>query len=105
VLGTLESHLAGRRTTVLREAVENEINYFGSNLSRMKYKNGKRRGEPLGSGAIESTCRQYQCRFKRPGPLWTRVGDEALMCLETFWRHDRWHVLYPHIFHGDPHRN
>jgi len=52
--------------------------------------------QPLGSGAIESTCRQYQCRFKRTGQFWTTVGDEALMCLETFWRNNRWHELYPH---------
>jgi hypothetical protein len=25
------------------------------------------------------------------------VGDEALMCLETFWRNGRWHVLFPHV--------
>jgi hypothetical protein len=52
--------------------------------------------QPLGSGAIESTCRQYQCRFKRTGQFWTTAGDEALMCLETFWRNGRWHELYPH---------
>ena len=52
--------------------------------------------EPLGSGAIESTCRQYQCRFKRTGQFWTMEADEALMCLETFWRNGRWHDLFPH---------
>ena len=52
--------------------------------------------EPLGSGAVESTCRQYQCRFKRTGQFWTMAGDEALMCLETFWRNRRWHDLFPH---------
>ena len=51
---------------------------------------------PLGSGAIESTCRQYQCRFKRTGQFWTLEGDEALMGLETFWRNGRWEELYPH---------
>jgi len=105
VITTLENLLLELRTATERAAVEKEINYFGSNLARMRYKDGKRRGEPLGSGAIESTCRQYQCRFKRPGQFWTRVGDEALMCLETFWRNDRWHVLYPHILHGDPRKN
>src|SRR5437773_5916252 len=59
-------------------------------------KSGKLTLEPLGSGAIESTCRQYQCRFKRSGQFWTMDGDESLMCLETFWRNDRWHELYPH---------
>jgi hypothetical protein len=47
----------------------------------------------------ESTCRPYQCRFKRPGQFWSEQGDEALMCLETFWRNDRWHLLFPHITH------
>jgi hypothetical protein len=104
VMAKLETLLEGLRKAAC-EAVEKELNYFGSNLSRMRYKNAKRRGEPLGSGAIESTCRQYQCRFKRPGQFWTRTGDEALMCLETFWRNNRWHLLFPHILHGDPSRN
>ena len=51
---------------------------------------------PVGSGAIESACRQYQCRFKRTGQFWTTVGGEALMCLETLWRNGRWDQLYPH---------
>jgi hypothetical protein len=46
-----------------------------------------------------------KCRFKRPGQFWSLVGDEGLMCLETFWRNDRWHLLFPHILHGDPRRN
>lgn len=104
VLATLESLVAGLRQTA-REAVEKGCHYFGANLARMKYKEGKRRGEPLGSGAIESTCRQYQCRFKRPGQFWSREGDEALMCLETFWRNDRWPVLFPHSLHIDPSKN
>ena len=68
----------------------------------MDYAAARRAGEPQGSGAMESTCRQYQCRFKRPGQFWSCVGDEGLMCLETFWRNRRWHLLFPHILHGDP---
>ena len=52
--------------------------------------------EPVGSGAVESACRQYQGRFKRTGQFWTKEGDEALMCLETYWRNGRWHELHPH---------
>jgi hypothetical protein len=48
----------------------------------------KRRGEPIGSGAVESTCRQTQCHFKRPGQYWSQRGDEAILGLETFWRTD-----------------
>ena len=24
------------------------------------------------------------------------------MCLETFWRNNRGHLLFPHILHGNP---
>ena len=79
-----------------REVLEREAHYFENNRHRLDYAEAKLRGEPLGSGAMESTCRQYQCRFKRPGQFWSREGDEALMCLETFWRNGRWHLLFPH---------
>ena len=88
-----------------RQAVERELNYLESHRERMDYAAARRAGEPQGSGAMESTCRQYQCRFKRPGQFWSCVGDEGVMCLETFWRNQRWHLLFPHILHGDPRRN
>jgi hypothetical protein len=88
--------VAKRLRRARRQQVDREINYFGANLHRMGYPQGAKLGEPLGSGAIESTCRQYQCRFKRPGQFWTTAGDEGLMCLETFWRNQRWQLLFPH---------
>ena len=97
----------------LRKKVQAQITYFENNTNRIHYrailaarkavKKGTatkeqiiKAAEPLGSGAIESTCRQYQCRFKRTGQFWSLEGDEALMCLETFWRNNRWHDLFPH---------
>jgi hypothetical protein len=96
-----------------QKKLQTQIEYFEHNAHRMKYKDifdarqavaeGTatpeqiiQANQPLGSGAIESTCRQYQCRFKRTGQFWTTPGDEALLCLETFWRNGRWHELYPH---------
>lgn len=89
-----------------REAVQGERNYLANNEQRLDYKGAKKRGEPLGSGAMESTCKQYQVRFHRSGQFWTRQGDEALMCVETFWRNRRWHLLFPHVPPDfDPSRN
>lgn len=79
-----------------REKIEGEAAYFQSHNGHLDYAAGAARGEPIGSGAIESTCRQYQCRFKRPGQFWTTEGDEALLALETLWRNNRWHLLFPH---------
>ena len=97
----------------LQEKVQAQITYLENNQHRINYRailaarKAVKKGtatqpqkikacEPLGSGAIESTCRQYQCRFKRTGQFWSVAGDEALMCLETFWRNNRWHDLFPH---------
>jgi hypothetical protein len=88
-----------------REKVEKEVNYLQTNRERMDYGTAKKRGEPLGSGAMESTCRQYQVRFKRTGQFWSQSGDEALMCLETFRRNGRWHLLFPHATRSDPSKN
>jgi hypothetical protein len=89
-----------------RKAVQAERNYLENNRERLDYKGAKERGEPLGSGAMESTCKQYQCRFHRSGQFWTTKGDEALMCLETFWRNGRWSLLFPHVpTNFDPSKN
>lgn len=80
-----------------REAVEAERNFLEKNKKRLDYTGAKERGEPLGSGAMESTCKQYQGRFHRSGQFWTTQGDEALMCLETFWRNARWSLIFPHV--------
>src|SRR6185437_12484456 len=102
VIGELKA-VAKRLRDKRRATAQSELDYFQAHRHRLDYHIAKKRGQPLGSGVIESTCRQYQCRFKRPGQFWTRSGDEALMCLETFWRNGRWHLLYPHS--SDPSKN
>jgi hypothetical protein len=77
------------------EVLNREIDYLKNNQSRMDYAQAKKRNEPLGSGAVESTCKQYQCRFKRPGQFWSRSGDEALLSLETLYRNGQWNRLFP----------
>ena len=88
-----------------RQQVEKEVQYLQTHRERMDYGTARERGEPLGSGAMESTCRQYQVRFKRTGQFWSQCGDEALMCLESFRRNDRWHLLFPHSKRIDPSKN
>jgi hypothetical protein len=95
VIGTLDE-LKPRLSEAAAKVATETIEYYRGNQTRMKYKAGHRRGEPVGSGAIESTCRQLQCRMKRAGQFWSLPGDEALLCLEVFWRNDRWELLFPH---------
>jgi hypothetical protein len=83
-------------TAKQQETLDREIDYFESHKERMDYKNGKALDQPLGSGAIESTCAQYQCRFKRTGQFWSLEGDEAFLALATLHRNGRWNLLFPH---------
>lgn len=96
VVRQLEEVLAALPAGAAAEAVTKEVNYFHEHQGRMDYRAAQRAGEPIGSGPVEATCRQAQCRFKRPGQFWSRTGDEALLCLEMFWRNERWHFLFPH---------
>jgi hypothetical protein len=96
VIRQLEEALAGLADNPAAAAVAREVKYFHEHEERMDYRAGQRRGEPIASGPVEATCRQTQCRFKRTGQFWSQKGDEALMCLETFWRNGRWHLLFPH---------
>ena len=79
-----------------REAIARELHYFNEHKGRMNYKAGKAAGQPVGSGAIESTCSQYQRRFKLTGQFWSLAGDEAFLALVTLHRNDRWSRLFPH---------
>src|SRR5271170_1938439 len=96
VIHQLEEALAQMPAGNEAQTVAKEMAYFQEHQARMDYRAGRRAGEPIVSGAVEATCRQTQCRFKRPGQFWSKRGDEALLCLEMFWRNDRWHLLFPH---------
>ena len=104
VIRQLDEALAGLPTGPAAEAVAKEVAYFREHQDRMDYRVARRAGEPIGSGPVEATARQGQCRFKRPGQFWSTAGDEALLCLETFWRNERWNLLFPHTAYH-PSRN
>lgn len=78
------------------ETLEREIAYLDQHKDRMDYKEAKKLGQPCGSGAIESTCSQYQRRFKLTGQFWSLQGDEAFLALVTLHRNERWHDLFAH---------
>ncbi|WP_423442549.1 hypothetical protein [Limisphaera sp. VF-2] len=100
VIRQLEEALAALPGGARATAVAREVAYFREQQGRMDDRAVRRAGEPIGSDLVEATCGQDQCRFKRPGQFWSPRGDEALLCLETFWRNRRWSLLFPHsAFH------
>ncbi len=83
VIRQLEAVLASPPAGAARTVFETEVNYLRTHQARMGYRAARRRGEPIGSDAIESTCRQYQCRSKHTGQFSSEKGDEYLLCWDT----------------------
>jgi len=83
-----EGH-ADRLANLLRELAQahpkvaddlrGEANYFDDNHRRMQYLELREDGFPVGSGMVESGCKQFRARFTGPGMLWSRPGIERLL--------------------------
>lgn len=76
------------------QIVQKEKNYFAGQSRRMNYKAMAGRGWPIGSGAVESACRQSQCRFKRSGQFWTEDGFRNLSAIDHARRNGHWDELW-----------
>ena len=76
------------------KAARKEQGYFAGQAHRMNYEEIADRGWSIGSGPVESTCRQSQCRFKRPGQFWTKVGFRNLCALDEARRNNHWDELW-----------
>jgi hypothetical protein len=76
------------------ETIRAEQNYFAGQEHRMNYEEMADRGWPIGSGAVESACRQQQCRFKRPGQFWTAKGLRNLTALTEAKHNFHWEELW-----------
>ena len=92
VLKEIAGLKAGR--SAAGKIVRREQNYFASQAGRMAYETVAGRGWPIGSGAVESACRQKQCRYKRPGQFWTAKGLRHLQALEEARANGHWDQLW-----------
>ncbi len=76
------------------KVIRREKNYFENHAGRLNYQAIANRGWPIGSGAVESACRQKQCRFKRCGQFWTKNGLRNLCALDEARRNHHWDELW-----------
>jgi hypothetical protein len=83
-----------RRGGEAGKVIRREQDYFNDHARRMNYQTSAERGWPIGSGAVESACRQRQCRRKRPGQFWTSAGLRHLGALEEARDNGHWDELW-----------
>jgi hypothetical protein len=76
------------------EVVRKAKKYLAGHAQRMNYQEIADRGWPIGSGPVESSCRQDQRRFKGPGQSWTPEGFDNLSELDQARRNNHWDQLW-----------
>lgn len=73
------------------DEVRKAIGYFTEHAARMDYPAFVARGLPIGSGAIESTCKTLvERREKGPGMRWTEYGAQTVASLRAIQLSGRW---------------
>ena len=66
------------------------IRTYGTNKDRMRCDLCRKRGLPVGSGVVESACRQIAgSRFKGAGYRWSKAGANALLAVKCCFRNNR----------------
>ena len=74
-----------------RDEVRKALGYFAANASRMDYPTLIASKLPIGSGAIESTCKTLiEEREKGAGMRWTESGAQAVATLRALHKSGRW---------------
>ena len=80
----------GSRSKVLRR----EYAYFLARKEQMRYRELKRAGLPIGSGAVESAIRRVvNLRLKGAGIFWLQANAAAVLLLRSYAKVGRWRDL------------
>jgi hypothetical protein len=63
------------------DTITTTAEYFLAHQDHIHYADFANQGIPIGSGAMESQCSQFQNRFKRRGQFWSQPGFANLLAV------------------------
>ena len=73
---------------------QDAVTYFTNNAARMKYDQFRQAGYMIGSGTIESGCKQIVTqRHKQPGAQWEVTGAVHTAKARAAWLSGEWEIL------------
>jgi hypothetical protein len=76
-----------------------EAGYFQDNYRHMQYLETREEGFPIGSGMVESACKQFRARLAGSGMRWSRAGLERLLPIRAAIMSQRFDELWQIIYH------
>ena len=80
-----------RRRGAARQRLQEEITYLSAGRERMDYARYRRDGWPIGSGAIEGTCKHLvKRRFNVTGAQWRRKNIPSMLALRVTQANEDW---------------
>lgn len=82
----------------LPEAVTKAVAYLFRNRWRLRYREFRQFGFPIGSGTVESACKVVvQQRMKQAGMRWGRDSAQAMLALRCTLLSDRWEQTWRNL--------
>lgn len=77
------------------EEVRKAVGYFTTHAARMEYPRFRALHLPIGSGAVESSCKTLiEEREKGAGMRWVKRDAQAVASLRALWRSGRWRTFW-----------
>jgi hypothetical protein len=84
-----------RLSTETQNVVRRNLEYFKTNRDRMHYDRYQRMHLPIGTGAVEGSCKfLVQQRFKLPGCRWSHHGLAQMLALKQLRLNHHWDQLW-----------
>lgn len=75
-------------------SAQNLVTYYTNNQARMRYAHFRKQNYFIGSGTVESGCKQIvSMRLKRSGARWSKSGASATAKARAAWLNHDWHTL------------
>ena len=94
----MSSALQNARDDAGKRPVGDAARYIQARLALMNYAEARRRGLPIGSGAVEATCKSLvSVRMKRCGLRWKHQSGNEILQLRALQLSDRWDAAMPRI--------
>lgn len=79
--------------------VHDAITYLENHVELLNYAEARRHGLPIGSGAVEATCKSlFNQRLKRSGSRWSERGAGEIIDLRAMALSDRWEFGVRRLF-------